>query len=230
MIKAIAIDDEPLPLELIAAFSQQIDYIDLQKTFTKPSEAKLFLENNPVDLLFLDIQMPTLSGIDFYKNLSHEPMVIFTTAFSQYALEGFNLNAIDYLMKPFTLERFTIATAKAKKIVDSFEMLDNNNQSIIVCYDHAYYRVILQEILFIESVGNSIFIHLSTGKVIKARMSLVAMMEKLPSADFVRVHRSFIVAKNKISGVCKTELKINQQIIPIGNTYLEEMKNYFPEK
>jgi two-component SAPR family response regulator len=115
MIKAIAIDDEPLALKIITHFCSQVDYVELLKTFTKTDEALAYLEKNPVDLLFLDIQMPGKNGIDFYKMLSPETMVIFTTAYSEYAVEGFNVNAVDYLLKPFSFERFLTATDKVVK-------------------------------------------------------------------------------------------------------------------
>ena len=131
MIKAIALDDEPLALEIIDSFCEQSDKVQLVKTFLKPNDAVKYIENFPVDLLFLDIQMPSISGIDFFRNLNRDVMVIFTTAYTEYAIEGFNLNAIDYLLKPFTYERFQQATTKAQEYYNVITNAGNVKQPFI---------------------------------------------------------------------------------------------------
>lgn len=153
MIKAIAIDDEPLALSVIETFCSKLDFIELQKTFIKPNEALLYLKKFPVDLLFLDIHMPALSGIDFYKIIEQKTMVIFCTAHSQYAVEGFNLNALDYLLKPFDFDRFKIATEKAK---DFFELQGNTSsiKHIFVRADYSLQKIVLDDILYIEALDD----------------------------------------------------------------------------
>ena len=156
MIKALAIDDEPLALNVIEAFCAQLDYIDLQKTFTKPNEALKHLNKYPVDLLFLDIHMPSLTGIDFYKNIEQNTLVVFCTAHGQYAVEGFNLNALDYLLKPFTFERFKQATDKAR---DYFSSSNNQKaQHIFVRADYSLQKIMLDDIMCIEALEKSILI------------------------------------------------------------------------
>jgi len=151
MIKPLAIDDEPLALSVIETFCSQLDYIDLQKTFTKPNEALKYLEKYPVDLLFLDIHMPSLTGIDFCKHIEQNTLVIFCTAHGQYAVEGFNLNALDYLLKPFTFDRFKKATEKAK---DYFSQLSNQKtiEHIFVRADYSLQKITLEEILLFEAL------------------------------------------------------------------------------
>ncbi len=142
MIRAIAIDDEPLALTVIESFCQQTDKIQLVKTFLKPNDAQKYIENFPVDLIFLDIQMPSVSGIDFFKNLNRDVMVIFTTAYSEYAIEGFNLNAIDYLLKPFTLDRFQQAVHKAVEYFNFATNSGNARQPFIEAVDERDIRCV----------------------------------------------------------------------------------------
>ena len=199
MIKALAIDDEPLALNVIEAFCAQLDYIDLQKTFTKPNEALKHLNKYPVDLLFLDIHMPSLTGIDFYKNIEQNTLVVFCTAHGQYAVEGFNLNALDYLLKPFTFERFKQATDKAR---DYFSSSNNQKaQHIFVRADYSLQKIMLDDIMCIEALDDYLKIYINNQKTIVARMTMKAMLEKLPSTEFMRVHRSFIVPIKKVESL-----------------------------
>lgn len=225
MIKALAIDDEPLALSVIENFCSQLDDIDLQKTFTKPNEALKHLNKYPVDLLFLDIHMPSLTGIDFYKNIEQNTLVIFCTAHGQYAVEGFNLNALDYLLKPFTFERFKQATEKAR---DYFAT--NNNQKtqhIFVRADYSLQKILLDDITYIEALDDYLKIYLHQQKTIVARMTMKAMLEKLPSEKFMRVHRSFIVPIKKVESLRNKMLQIGDKKIPIGNSYEEHVLKYF---
>ncbi len=226
MIKALAIDDEPLALSVIENFCSQIDYIDLQKSFTKPNEALKHLKKFPVDLLFLDIHMPSLSGIDFYKNIEQNTMVIFCTAHGEYAVEGFNLNALDYLLKPFTLERFKQATEKAR---DYFDQKSNQKMSdyIFVRADYSLQKINLKDILYIEALDDYLKIYIDKQKTIVARMTMKLMQEKLPLTDFIRVHRSFIIPVKKIESFKNKTLQISDRKIPVGNSYEEELLKYF---
>lgn len=225
MIKALAIDDEPLALSVIESFCSQLDYIDLQKTFTKPNEALKHLKKFPVDLLFLDIHMPSLTGIDFYKQIEQNTMVIFCTAHSQYAIEGFNLNALDYLLKPFTFERFQQATEKAK---DYFSQRDNQKTPhLFIRADYSLQKVNLEDILYIEALDDYLKIYLHQQKTIVARMTMKSLLEKLPQSDFIRVHRSFIVPIKKVESIRNKTIYLLDKSIPIGNSYDEQVQKTF---
>lgn len=226
MIKALAIDDEPLALSVIETFCSQLDYIDLQKTFTKPNEALKHLKKYPVDLLFLDIHMPSLTGIDFYKNIEQNTLVVFCTAHGQYAVEGFNLNALDYLLKPFTFDRFKQAAEKAR---DYFSQLSNQKsiEHIFVRADYSLQKITLGDIVYIEALDDYLKIYLHQQKTIVARMTMKAMLEKLPTGDFIRVHRSFIVPVKRVESIRNKTLQILDKKIPVGNSYEEEVLKYF---
>ncbi len=225
MIKALAIDDEPLALNVIEAFCAQLDYIDLQKTFTKPNEALKHINKYPVDLLFLDIHMPSLTGIDLYKYINQNTLVIFCTAHAQYAVEGFNLNALDYLLKPFTFERFKQATDKAR---DYFASSNNQKaQHIFVRADYRLQKIMLDDIMCIEALDDYLKIYINNQKTIVARMTMKAMLEKLPSTEFMRVHRSFIVPIKKVESLRNKMLQLGDKKIPVGNSYEEDVLKHF---
>lgn len=228
MLKAIAIDDEPLPLELLQELCSQTDFISLEKTFTKVSEAQKYLRKFSVDLLFLDIQMPKLSGIEFYKSVEQETMVIFTTAHSQYAIDGFNLNAVDFLLKPFSFERFLTAVSKANDFYNfQYNKESPDIQNLYVRSDYSLHQIPLTDILFIESFADYLDIHLADSKKITTRMSLKSVIEKLPQKDFMRVHRSFVVPFKRIEKVYRKTIHIAEKEIPIGTNYKDEFAERF---
>lgn len=220
MITAIAIDDEPPALKVMELFCKEVDFIDLQKTFTGTEEAARHLKKFPVDLLFLDIQMPSISGIDFYKSIEQHTMVIFTTAFSEYAIEGFNLSAIDYLLKPFTRERFRQAAQKAN---DYAAYLKQNHQAaaedLFIRADYTLHKIALNDIVLIEGLDDYVKIQLEHQKPIVARMTLKSLIEKLPEKDFMRVHRSFIVAIKKVHQIRNKVIYIGEHKINIGQSF-----------
>ncbi|MEP7093363.1 MAG: LytTR family DNA-binding domain-containing protein [Flavobacterium sp.] len=218
MIKAIALDDEPLALEILQNLCTDIEYVDLQKTFTKSEEAFKYLRKYPIDLLFLDINMPSISGLDFYKKLPHKTMVIFTTAYSEYAVEGFTLNATDYLLKPISSSRFKQAAEKA------FQQWKTQNQNaeqqyLFIRADYSLMKILFLDILYIEGLDDYLKIHILNQKAIVARMTLKTILQKLPVADFVRVHRSFIVSTSKIEKVRNKTIYINEKEIPVSASY-----------
>lgn len=223
MLRAIAIDDEPLPLEILKEFCSQSGLISLEKTFTKVGEAKKHLQNFPVDLLFLDIQMPKLSGIEFYKSLEQNVMLIFTTAHSQYALDGFDLNAVDYLLKPFSYERFLLASSKA---TDYFKYLkkseSTDNKFLYVRSEYSLIQIAFTDILYIESLADYLKITLSDSKKIVTRMPLKTVMEKLPQQEFIRVHCSFVIPFNRIQKVRRKIIYLSEKEIPIGSSYEQD--------
>ncbi|KIA86924.1 LytTR family DNA-binding domain-containing protein [Flavobacterium sp. AED] len=218
MIKAIALDDEPPALDILQSFCDKIEYVDLQKTFTKSEEAFKYLKKYPVDLLFLDINMPSISGIDFFKNLPHKTMVIFTTAYSEYAVEGFTLSATDYILKPFSFSRFQQAVEKA------FSQWKLQNQDpeqlyLFIRADYSLIKILFSDILYIEGLDDYVKIHIQNQKTIVARMTLKAILQKLPVPEFIRVHRSFIVPISKIEKVRNKIIYINQEEIPVSASY-----------
>lgn len=229
MIKAIALDDEPPALKVIQSFCTDVDFIDLRQTFTRPSDAQKYLEENEIDLLFLDINMPSVTGIDFYKSLNQQLMVIFTTAYSEYAIDGFNLSAIDYLLKPYTLERFRQAVHKAQEYFSNIlhKSTPAAEQYLMIKADYSVYKILISDILFIEGLDDYLKIHIQNTKPIVARMTMKTMLQKLPEKDFIRVHRSFIVPFARIESVRNRVITLAKEEIPIGVTYEEEfLKRY----
>lgn len=228
MITAIAIDDEPPALKVIENFCAAHECISLQKTFTGTDEALNYLRNFPVDLLFLDIQMPGLNGIDLYKKLEQNTMVIFTTAYSEYAVEGFNLSAVDYLLKPFSKERFGQAVNKAN---DFYNYLHNNQETasdfLFIRADYTLYKIALKDILFIEGLDDYIKFHLDNQKPIVARMTMKSILEKLPEKDFIRVHRSYIVALPRVEQIRNKTILLGEHQISIGQSYEAQVNAKF---
>lgn len=229
MLKAIAIDDEPPALRVISHFCSQVSLVDLQKTFSRTDEALAYLAENEVDLLFLDINMPAMSGIDFYKAIPKAAMVIFTTAYAEYAVEGFNLSAVDYLLKPFTFERFQQGVQKA---LDYSQFIKKAEPELAVEYlyikaDYSTYKIAIADILFIEGLDDYLKIQLENAKPIVARMTMKSMVEKLPARDFIRVHRSFIVPLRRIENVRNKVIALSENEIPIGSSYEAEFFKRF---
>jgi DNA-binding LytR/AlgR family response regulator len=218
MINCIAIDDEPLALHLIREYASKINFLNLQQTFTDTDEATAWLQENEVDLLFLDIQMPDINGIQFYKSLAKKPQVIFTTAYSEYAVEGFNVDAIDYLLKPFEYDRFLKSVYKAKEYLEFLSNQELQMASIFIKVDYQLMKINLKEIELIEGLDDYIRIYVKP-KPVLALMTLKSIQEKLPSHEFVRVHRSYIVPVSKIESFGRNKVKINGREIPIGSSY-----------
>jgi len=228
MINAIAIDDEPLALTVIKSLCDKSERIHLQKTFTQPSEALRHLRKFPVDLIFCDIQMPAMTGINLVKSLQKNTMVIFTTAFSEYAVVSYELNAVDYLLKPINQKRFTQAINKAQEYFDYVNQKDHSEEkNIFIRADFSLVKIPLSDILYIEGLADYLKIYIKDRKTIVARMSMKDMMEKLNSNDFIRVHRSFILPFGKIEAVRGTTIFIGDQEFPIGRTYAEAFFNRY---
>jgi DNA-binding LytR/AlgR family response regulator len=228
MINAIAIDDEPPALKVVENFCQKVDFITLQKTFTHPNEALRYLKNFPVDLLFLDIQMPSMLGTDVVKAVEQGTKVIFTTAYSEYAVEGFNLNAVDYLLKPFTFDRFLQAINKANDQLHLGQPSQNIElPHFFIRADYSLIKIVIADILFIEGLDDYLKIHLDHQKTIVARMTMKGILDKLPPNEFLRVHRSFIVPIPRIDSVRHKIIMIGDKEVPIGNSYEKAFLNVF---
>lgn len=230
MIKCIAIDDEPLALALVKEYISKASFLQLSAVFTDAVEAAAFLEKEKIDLIFLDIQMPDINGIQFYDSMVQKPMVIFTTAFSEYAVEGFNVNAVDYLLKPFEYDRLLKAAYKAKEYFDFIQNQEMRLSSIFVKADYQLVKINLKDVLFIEGLDDYIRIHLSDNKTVLTLMSLKAITEKLPVHEFARIHRSYIVALDKIEKVNSRRVVIAGKEIPVGISYAEEFSKAISKK
>lgn len=228
MINAIAIDDEPLALTVIKSLCDKSESINLQKTFTQPNEALKYLRKYPTDLIFCDIQMPAMTGINLVKSLQQNTMVIFTTAFSEYAAVSYELNAIDYLLKPINQKRFTQAVTKALEYFDYINKKEQSaDRNIFVRADFSLVKIPLADILYIEGLADYLKIYIKDRKTIVARMPMKDMMEKLHSTDFIRVHRSFILPFSKIEAVRGTTIFMDGKEFPIGRTYADEFFNRY---
>lgn len=220
MIKAIAIDDEILALKIIETFASKVEGITLEKTFHKQSDAEKYLRKFPVDLIFMDIQMPNKNGLDFYKSLSRDVKVIFTTAFSEYAVDAFDVNAIDYLVKPFSFDRFQKAVEKLA-LKSSTEL---QTQHLLIRADYKLHKIEFDDIKLIEGLDDYIQIHLKNASKITARSSMKNILAKLPETEFVRVHRSYILPIKAIKGIVNKNIHLEDFIIPVGETYKDDLK------
>lgn len=228
MIRCIAVDDEKLVLDLLVDNIEQVPYLQLIKACRNAMEAIEVLQKEKVDLIFLDIQMPKLSGLQLMQTLQNPPMVILITAYEQYALESYNLNVVDYLLKPVSLERFLRACNKAKELFD----LRNKNSTqkeeapdhIFVNVEYTLVKILFSDILFIEGLKDYIKIHLaSSNKPVLTKLSLKAMEEKLPSDKFIRIHKSYIVAADKITVIKRDLINIGSHEIPVSEFYKENL-------
>ncbi len=230
MIKAIAIDDEPLALKVITALCERSENISLQKTFTQPGEALQYLRKFPTDLIFCDIHMPSITGINLVKSLEQNTMVIFTTAYSEYAAVSYELNAIDYLLKPINQKRFTQAVTKAQEYFDYLNNKDAHAEKyIFIRADFSLIKILVTDILYIEGLADYLKIYIKDRKTIVARMPMKDMMEKLKSTDFIRVHRSYILPFNKIESVRGNTIFIGDKEFPIGKTYADDFFTKYTE-
>lgn len=218
MIKAIALDDEILALKIIENYSGKIENLSLEKIFNTQSDAQKYLNKFPVDLIFLDIEMPSRNGMDFYKNISQHTKVIFTTAYSEYAVDAFNINAVDYLLKPFSFERFKAAVEKVKTTSEKDEV-----KYLSIRADYKLHKINFKDILLIEGLDDYIKIHLTDHSIITARSSMKNILEKLPEKYFLRVHRSYIVPVLYIKTMVNRNIHIEDFIIPIGDTYKDQV-------
>jgi DNA-binding LytR/AlgR family response regulator len=217
MIKAIAIDDEPPALEILENYCRRTEKVELMKVFTSTSRALEYLEQFPADLIFLDINMPAISGLEFAKRIPQQSMVIFTTSYTEYAVESYSLNAVDYLLKPYTFARFQQAIEKAEA-VQRFQQ-NERQQYLILRVDYSLIRIALPDILFIEGLDNYLKVHVRNQSPIVVRMTMKALQEKLPENEFVRVHRSYIVAIGKISSIRNKMIFIGEEEIPLGTSH-----------
>ena len=223
-IRCLLVDDEHLALEILELYCSKIDYLDVVGTCKNADEAAFFLQHNKVDLLLLDIQMPRLNGMEWYKNLSSKPLVIFCTAFQHFAVESYEVNAIDYLLKPFSLERFNKAIEKTKEIIEKKTNKETIEQSIFVRSDRKEIRVKIDDILFIQSMSNY-YVVTTTEKKIIGYGSISTLESTLQAFNFIRIHRSYLVAKNKIGTIATNSIIVSTYELPIGRNYRKNIDN-----
>jgi len=225
MMTCIAIDDEPKALEVIERYCQKIGLANLKATFREPLKAIDFLNREKVDLIFLDINMPDISGMQLLQTLSPRPLIIFTTAYSQYAVESYALNALDYLLKPVTFERFLMAINKAAAALSLKNTTGPDEEAaVFIKSGPQTYRVKVSEILYLEKNGNYITVHLKDGNIL-IRENMGDIFDLVPAADFIRVHKSYVVGIRHISMIEVHQLIVNGEKIPIGSTYRDSLRD-----
>ena len=224
MIKTLIVDDEPLAIEILEAYVSQIPQLHLVAKCSNALEANRVLQLEKIDLMFLDIEMPLLLGTDFLKSLQNPPKVIFTTAYPEFAVQGFELNALDYLLKPISMERFVKSINK---------LFEKNTEYIFVKADKRLIKVNFSEILYIEGLKDYVIIRTDQNKIITLQ-TMKSLEEKLPSTKFIRVHRSFIVNLNRINAIVGNAIEIiekgQNKHIPIGNNYKEEIEKMIEKR
>lgn len=227
MIKCIAIDDEPLALELLEDNISQVPYLKLVSSFSNPVEAVSTIQQQEIDLVFLDIQMPGLTGLQLIQSLSKKPMFILITAYEKYALESYNLDVVDYLVKPVSLDRFVKACSKAWELYQlRIDKRGEQRESeyFFINVDYSLLKVVFADIIYVEGLKDYVKIHLkSTNKPVVARMSLKSLEDELPASQFVRIHKSFIISKNFITSVKKNSVFINDIELPVGENYKDSV-------
>lgn len=225
--RCLIVDDEPLAVEVIKAHIEKIDALEVVSTCANALQAFSALSNHKIDLLFLDIQMPGIKGTDFLKNLKHAPKTILTTAYREYALEGYELDVIDYLLKPISFERFFKSVIKYMQSTpdELFHPSDQPKQEggyIYLRSNKKIHKILLDEILYIESVKDYVTIHIHDRKII-AKHTLVSLEQKLSDSHFIRIHRSFIIPLNKITGFTSHSIDIGMKELPIGRNYSQQV-------
>lgn len=225
-MKCIIIDDEQLARNLVERYVSTIHYLELVGSFKNGIDALNALNQQEVDLIITDIQMPDLLGTDLIKSLTQKPLVIFTTAYQNYAVEGFELEAVDYLLKPFSIDRFIKAINKAKTISDLRKegpsTAEFKNNYLTVKADHKLYKILFNDIKYIEGMREYVSFHVSTGRI-TALMSLKSLEEQLPSSQFIRCHKSFIVNKDVVTALETGNLILGDKTIPIGQSYKDKV-------
>jgi len=230
MLRCIAVDDEPLALELLEDNISNVPYLQLVAKCSNAIEAMKVLQQQPADLIFLDIQMPGLTGLQFIQSMTEKPMIILITAYEKYALEGFNLDVTDYLVKPVSLDRFVKACNKAKELYELKNRINkdapSNPDYFFVNVDYSLLKVNFNDIKYIEGLKDYIKIHLkSSPRAIITRMAMKAIEEELPVAKFLRIHKSYIVSLGHITAIRKNSVFIDEMELPVGENFREAVLN-----
>lgn len=221
MLKAIVVDDEPMAHEVLKGLTEKVTFVDIAGYYYNAFEAMEYLNNNTIDLIFLDIKMPGMSGIELLRTLPQPPMVIFTTGYSEHAVESFELDAIDYLLKPFSLVRFLKACNKAYEqyaFKRKQSLSGETPQSIFIKSGYEQVKINIDEIIYAEGSGNYVQFVLNNKKI-ASRLTMIEAAALLPEKDFIRIHRSFIISKKHLTKADKRSVWVNQTELPIGPAY-----------
>jgi len=230
-LKTIAIDDEPLALRLVSDYVSKTPFLELVGSFDNPLDAIDFLSKQSADLIFVDIQMPDLTGIEFARSLESAPKIVFTTAYEKYAIEGFKLNAIDYLLKPFSYEEFLKAAGKARKQTELeanvLPSIEANSQFLFLKSEYKIRRINFNDILYIEGLKDYIKVYIpGDDKPVMSLNSIKSLEQKLPEDKFMRVHRSFIVNLDKIDTIERSRIIFGKVYIPVSDQYKDKFQEY----
>ncbi|HOX75405.1 MAG TPA: LytTR family DNA-binding domain-containing protein [Bacteroidales bacterium] len=231
MINVIAIDDEPLALQLVTGYIEKTPSLKLIGSFDNPVDASDFLRDNHVDIIFLDIQMPDLSGIEFSRIIGKGPKIIFTTAFEKYAIEGYKLEVVDYLLKPFSYEEFLAAVNKAVRLIKledkALQKVEANDEFLFLKSDYKIKRINFNDILFIEGLKDYVKVHIQNNPRPLLSLSTLKQIEtKLPAGKFMRVHRSFIVNLDKIDTIERSRIVFGKTYIPVSDQYKDKFQEF----
>ena len=237
MITCIAIDDEPLALKQLSGYIKKTPFLTLSQVFSSAKDADNYLRNNPVSLIITDINMPDVNGMEFIKKMQDPPLVIFSTAYEEYALDGFKVDAIDYLLKPYGYNDFLKAVTKARQYIEWREaaIQAGNNSSeddfIFVRADNQSVKVMFDSILYVEAMSEYIKIHFKEGKPVMTFMSVKLMSDSLPAKHFMRIHRSYIIALDSIAMVRRGEVELTDgTVLPISASYKDDLQKFIDEK
>jgi DNA-binding LytR/AlgR family response regulator len=230
MIHCIAIDDEPLALEQMAGYIEKTPFLELQERFENALDAIDWLQDHETELMFVDINMPGLSGMDFVKSINHPPKVIFTTAYSEYALDGFRVDAVDYLLKPIGYPDFLKAAEKARERIGmrakGTSQVESDENYLFIKSEYRILRIKLPDILYIEGMREYVRIHIENQKPVMALMSMKKMEAYLPEQKFMRVHRSYIVNLEKVNTVERMRIIFGKVYIPVSEQYKESFQEF----
>jgi two-component system LytT family response regulator len=237
MITCLAIDDEPLALRQLVAYISKVPFLQLVGECRSAAEAQRVMNNEMVDAIFVDINMPDLNGLDYVRTLSAPPIVVFTTAYAEYAIDGYKVDAADYLLKPFSLDDFRRAANKVRHRYqlerhadDNFSVSENSNE-LFFKTDHRVVRVVTSGIRYIEGMSEYVRIYFDDGKPLTVLLSMKKLEERLPKDSFMRIHRSYIVNLKKISEVNKNRVILDSQTyLPVGGQYKEAFNSYIDNK
>ncbi|WP_170139290.1 LytR/AlgR family response regulator transcription factor [Larkinella arboricola] len=225
MLRCLAVDDEPVALEVIRTFAQRIPFVQLEQTFTDPTQALAYLRLNPVDLVFLDINMPVVTGLDFAQALGSQSLVVFTTAYSEHALRSYELNVLDYLLKPIAFDRFVQSCRKAQERLQTRTL---GTLPVFVKDGYEWIGLQPQAINYLEAADNYVKVHQSSRPIL-VRTTLSELLALLPAGQFIRVHRSFAVNTQLIQRVGRAHLHLPERTIPIGPAYRDQLARWLIE-
>lgn len=229
-LNCVIIDDEPLAAELLASYVEKVDFLHLQGAFNSATEAIKTVREKKIDLIFLDIQMPELSGLEFARIIDEETRIVFTTAFSQYAIDGYKVNALDYLLKPISFERFMEVANKALSWFESRNRMLSmkNDRFIFIKSEYKLQKVDFDDILYVEGVKDYVKFYLKDGNVMSL-MNMKKVEEFLPKPEFMRIHRSYIVHMSKVDMIDRFRFVIGSEYLPVSESYKETVQKYIED-